>query len=206
MKKILFFLFFSFVMVSFSFAQSPNVEKVTNEEYAVILKAQANKITEEQISNAKSKLEESSISLENFDFDVQYITVHENSDFVTMTVNSKANSESSSELFGFSITYSSSKNEVTNVILSKIIRGRSQLYYFADNSILDISSKDPGSPIIVTTTNAAQKSCGQKVMDCITDAYTNNGWVSVWGWIQTAFIPQTAVAVAAACYINACGK
>lgn len=205
MKKIVFSILFSFAMVSFSFAQLPNVEKVTNEEYAAILKTQANKITEEQISAANAKLEITSIGLDNLDFDVQYITVHENSDFVTMTVNSKANSDESSELLGFSVTYSISNKEVANVVVSKVIRGRSLLYSFTNSSILDISSKDPKSPVTVTT-NAAQKGCGQKVMDCITDAYTNNGWVSVWAWVQTAFIPQTAAAVAAACWLNACGK
>jgi hypothetical protein len=41
--------------------------------------------------------------------------------------------------------------------------------------------------------------CGQATMDCINDAYTNHGWVSVWAWVQTAYIPATGVAIAAAC-------
>ena len=41
--------------------------------------------------------------------------------------------------------------------------------------------------------------CGQATMDCINDAYTNHGWVSVWAWVQTAFLPATAAAIAAAC-------
>ncbi|HMM04951.1 MULTISPECIES: hypothetical protein [unclassified Dysgonomonas] len=36
-------------------------------------------------------------------------------------------------------------------------------------------------------------------MDCIDDAYTNHGWASVFLTIETAFIPWTGVAIAAAC-------
>lgn len=40
---------------------------------------------------------------------------------------------------------------------------------------------------------------GDDVMDCITDVYSKRGWLSVLVWIETAFIPQTAVAMAVAC-------
>ena len=40
---------------------------------------------------------------------------------------------------------------------------------------------------------------GQAVVDCITDAYSNHGWVSVWAWVQSAFIPETVAAIALAC-------
>lgn len=46
---------------------------------------------------------------------------------------------------------------------------------------------------------ASLKSTGQDVADCIGDVYTNHGWVSVWTWVQSAFIPETVVAIAAAC-------
>jgi len=42
-------------------------------------------------------------------------------------------------------------------------------------------------------------SYGQAVMDCLQDAYANHGWISVWASVQSAFIPQTAVALAGAC-------
>ncbi len=45
----------------------------------------------------------------------------------------------------------------------------------------------------------AERGCGQATMDCLSDAYTNHGWVSVWAFVQTAFIPATAAALAAAC-------
>lgn len=40
---------------------------------------------------------------------------------------------------------------------------------------------------------------GQAVANCIADAYANHGWLSVWAFVQTAVIPETAVAIAAAC-------
>ena len=41
---------------------------------------------------------------------------------------------------------------------------------------------------------------GQAVANCISAAYTNNGWLSVWAFVQTAFIPETALAIAGACW------
>ncbi|RRA95108.1 hypothetical protein [Paenimyroides viscosum] len=42
--------------------------------------------------------------------------------------------------------------------------------------------------------------CGQDVIDCIQDVYTNNGWASVAAFVTTAFIPQTAVVFTIVCY------
>jgi hypothetical protein len=46
--------------------------------------------------------------------------------------------------------------------------------------------------------------CGQKVINCMIDLYSNHGWLSVWATVQSAFLPQTAVAVAATCAIHNC--
>ena len=43
---------------------------------------------------------------------------------------------------------------------------------------------------------------GQDTMDCIQHAYSRNGWISTWAWIQTGFIPITGVAIAGACLIK----
>lgn len=43
------------------------------------------------------------------------------------------------------------------------------------------------------------RSKGQDVIDCMQDVYSNHGWLSVWVFVQTCFIPQTAVAFAVAC-------
>lgn len=46
------------------------------------------------------------------------------------------------------------------------------------------------------------RSWGQNTMDCLADVYVNHGWASVWVTVQTAFIPHTAVAFAAACAVK----
>jgi hypothetical protein len=43
---------------------------------------------------------------------------------------------------------------------------------------------------------------GQAVMNCMADAYMNHGWLSVWAFVQTAFIPETAVGIAVGCAIK----
>ncbi len=45
-------------------------------------------------------------------------------------------------------------------------------------------------------------SWGQKTMDCITNVYTSHGWISVWAWMQTAYLPITGVTLAGACALN----
>jgi hypothetical protein len=60
----------------------------------------------------------------------------------------------------------------------------------------------------ITDDNGMQKSTGEvdgwgkNTMACLADAYTNHGAISVWATVQTAFIPQTAAALAIACGIK----
>ena len=46
--------------------------------------------------------------------------------------------------------------------------------------------------------------CGAATQKCIEDAYSNHGWASVYIFVQTAFLPATAAAIAAACAIKNC--
>lgn len=43
---------------------------------------------------------------------------------------------------------------------------------------------------------------GDYMVACIQDAYTKHGWISVWAFVQSAILPETAVAIAADCYIH----
>lgn len=52
------------------------------------------------------------------------------------------------------------------------------------------------------TTRAKSSNMGDKVIDCVTDAYSNHGWASVWITVQSAFIPETALAITAGCAIK----
>lgn len=44
---------------------------------------------------------------------------------------------------------------------------------------------------------------GERTQDCLEDVYSNHGWLSVWATVQSAFIPQTAAALAGACAYDA---
>jgi hypothetical protein len=54
--------------------------------------------------------------------------------------------------------------------------------------------------VLIASRNA--QCTGANVMGCITDSYSNHGWVSAWAFVQTAFIPQTAAAIAVVCAIK----
>ncbi len=66
---------------------------------------------------------------------------------------------------------------------------------FSSKSYLTLNS-------LISIQNANAECDGQAIMDCITDAYSNHGWVSVWATVQSAVIPQTAVAIALACAVK----
>lgn len=46
--------------------------------------------------------------------------------------------------------------------------------------------------------------CGDAVSGCIQDAYSHHGWISVGLFIETAFIPETAVVIAGDCAFHNC--
>ena len=45
-------------------------------------------------------------------------------------------------------------------------------------------------------------SLGRDTMACWVDAFGNHGWASLWITLQSCFLPQTAVAIAAACAVK----
>ncbi|WP_172279405.1 hypothetical protein ACNFU2_07960 [Chryseobacterium sp. PTM-20240506] len=56
----------------------------------------------------------------------------------------------------------------------------------------------------LSTSGTTSRGCGQAVANCIAGTYVNHGWMSVTLWVETAFIPQTSIAVTAACAIKNC--
>ena len=46
--------------------------------------------------------------------------------------------------------------------------------------------------------------CGQAVIDCMQDAYTNHGWASVAALVSSAFVPDVMVGIGAVCYGKNC--
>ncbi|WP_146064336.1 hypothetical protein [Algoriphagus boritolerans] len=89
----------------------------------------------------------------------------------------------------------------------KLDNGQLEINYFSKNHKLVSSiSLDPKSEAILVNSGPdpnARLLCGEGVAGCIADAYTNHGWISVWAFVQTAFIPATAAGIAAGCaYLN----
>lgn len=54
------------------------------------------------------------------------------------------------------------------------------------------------------TKNSRTDGYGQATASCITDAYCNHGWVSVYAAVQSAFVTATMGAIAAACAAKNC--
>jgi hypothetical protein len=75
--------------------------------------------------------------------------------------------------------------------------------YFDDSNkcLISLKLKSDTKEVEVTTLKSANGT-GQKTIDCINDAYTNHGWISVWAFVQSVFIPQTAVLIAADCALH----
>jgi len=68
--------------------------------------------------------------------------------------------------------------------------------------IIEIDALNETINVIKGDEKIQVKGWGQDTADCIVDVYSNHGWISVWAFVQTAFIPATGAALAAACAIH----
>lgn len=100
--------------------------------------------------------------------------------------------------FGFTIAIDDNGNLGQSAIIKteSVDEQTKIINYYNDNYTLMLSLK---LDVNTESIEILYKSIGQDVMDCIEDAYTNHGWISVGLFIETAFIPETAAAIAAAC-------
>lgn len=88
------------------------------------------------------------------------------------------------------------------IVETKKLEDNIRIINYYDHSydlLISLELNSNSEKIEVLYKQASLKSTGQDVADCIGDVYTNHGWVSVWTWVQSAFIPETVVAIAAAC-------
>ncbi|MBI1781461.1 MAG: hypothetical protein HYR66_08835 [Sphingobacteriales bacterium] len=92
--------------------------------------------------------------------------------------------------------------DLTEILVTTISNYSSSNYTFSTISG-DFANTTPLSHQ-TTTTQQAAGGCGQRVANCLADLYTNRGWLSVWTFVQTAFIPETAVAATATCIFHNC--
>ena len=77
-------------------------------------------------------------------------------------------------------------------------------YYDSSNRLFYTANIDKDKELVTTVYTNKSSGCADAVLGCIEDAYTGHGWVSVWAVVQSAVLPQTTVAIAAACIVKNC--
>jgi len=151
------------------------------------------------------------VDLSNIDFTNAYVSAIEHEIGQGIAINLLS---TDSKTVTFMLTKKDNSISVPTLL---VIDDKSNINYYDlfSESILTLSIKNDkiqstistyASPNRSTHTTHPRKAkpCGQATADCISDAYSNHGWVSVWATIQSAIIPQTAVAIAAACAAKHC--
>jgi UDP-N-acetylmuramyl tripeptide synthase len=79
-----------------------------------------------------------------------------------------------------------------------------QYFNYVANTLTSVTEGPKGVTATTTAIAGRLKPCGDAVASCITDAYTNHGWISVWATVQSAFLPETTAAIAVACVLHNC--
>lgn len=90
------------------------------------------------------------------------------------------------------------KTEKVNLLLNRIT------YFDEEGNKLLVAEINPItklSKVVFSTPylRERQRCTAQQTLDCLEDVYRNQGWVSVWAGVQSAFLPVTAAALAFAC-------
>jgi hypothetical protein len=103
-----------------------------------------------------------------------------------------------------------------NPMLVKVNTDRSRIVYneINENKALTVNNNNGVFTYTISDVNfggvhpnvnvAAEWGCGQCVSNCITDAYSNHGWASVWAVVQSIFIPATGVGITLGCIGKCC--
>ncbi|GLU55658.1 hypothetical protein Dfri01_51190 [Dyadobacter frigoris] len=150
------------------------------------------------------------LNLNGLDFESVLKTKIKDLDAVSYSVSYKKDGNNLDNDYAF-IVYKSSQGYFNPTIV-KTTRGEVQ--YVNLNSLVKVSyninkiSKpeivDMGLKAGPSASSLRTDGCGQAVINCMTDAYSNHGWISVYAWVQSAYIPATAAALAAACAARVC--
>lgn len=133
-----------------------------------------------------------------------------------VTANFKSNSNSNNIGFGFAMYYDGTTLFEPSII--KTSKNQYLKYYdLTDGSIITLNNyASPSYAFSITygsyisgggqVSPQLRAGCGQAVMDCMTNLYTNRGWLSVWATLQTLVIPETGFVVAATCAADNCNN
>jgi len=103
-------------------------------------------------------------------------------------------------VFSRALIYNSDSSAIVNYLIVKtttISESYKTLAYFTSNNALIFEVG-----INTSTGTVEMLATGQQVADCITDFYSNQGWLSVGLWVGTLFDPGIGACVASACIVG----
>ena len=94
--------------------------------------------------------------------------------------------------------FNNNDKTITNIKFSK--KGSSK-------TVFNFSTKPSFTLMDLMKIQTANAECyngsySQYIIDCMEDVYTQHGWISIWAAVQTYVIPQTGLALTAACAVN----
>ena len=160
---------------------------------------------DKEMENILTFLKGMKISQEDYNLDDFKIISHKSDPTIELIVVNTAKFNSKNET-NIALTISYVNEEFGNVIYVKTNSSeKSKIgfeYFDLNNSLIYSASLDVENGL--TNTIFTNRGCGQAVADCIGDAYSHHGWVSVWAWVQSAFIPETVAAIALSCTAHNC--
>jgi hypothetical protein len=205
MKKI-YFVFSIFIAVIMSCQVEEKPVDNLLEEPLFILKKLDNNVLLNSFNKLKNENFSSFRKLDGISFqneDVFELEIQETGEKFLL-LNQDGFKESNSSNFGFAVSIKDKVlGEITLVQTERAIDGKLIINYFSKSmqlvSSVEMNPELKSFSFISGSKENSRLLCGDGVAGCIADAYTNHGWVSVWAFVQTGFIPATGLALAAAC-------
>jgi hypothetical protein len=149
------------------------------------------------------------VDVEKYDFSKIYKTTLINKNEPITVVFSVSSLAKKDDMLAFMVD---SKNQITLSLTAKsdIINKKINCEIFNSGTSFDIDygkkKVTDKSFLAIKSSGARISGCGQGTIDCINDAYTSHGWTSVYLFVQSAYLPATAVAIAGACALRNCGS
>ncbi|MFO7874325.1 MAG: hypothetical protein R6U62_07565 [Bacteroidales bacterium] len=137
-----------------------------------------------------------------FDFTNLKVSYIDNHSDTTIVANQISTGKDGDIEYGLSFAVDEGDITGAMIIGTEQAAGEEKIIHHYDmygNPVVSITFDEQDETFVFNNNQGGTKSWGQDTMDCITDTYTNNGWVSVWAWVQTAFIPATGAAIAGYC-------
>ena len=177
------------------------LEEVPEEE---IMTTAIEEVEDQNLTNEFISIENNSSLNSNMSFDnstIYEVALNDNSTSV-LVANKDGYCEEDDINYCIAVPLNENRELSSNAFIAETIKMEENLYqvnYYMDDFNLIASFQ--------LDTETGDYICnygvGQGTADCINDVYSNHGWLSVWAWVQSAFIPATVAVIAAACMFRA---